>query len=426
MPSYTAPATLLRLRDFDFDFDFDFEDDYEIDDDYGYDIESGNFSVTFASSRFSYEYGSDWGEWSDWDDDIGTLIQVGDNVTPRALSFNGETIMGNGLDVTEVGLFDMSWGAGRETRVLMIAASDFHFEDFDVEDFESIDFGTLEFSSIIMPISGDVLPDLAKGGVALLDEMGMLVDEGAEMRISEGPMAPGRSFDAGLLFADDTSGFAREGGGGRDRLFGKGSDDLLVGNGGRDLLKGKGGDDTMMGGAGKDKLLGGGGNDVLSGWSGNDRLLGQKGNDTLAAGGGNDVLLGQKGNDRMFGDSGNDTLKGGDGRDRLEGGAGDDLLAGGKGRDVLTGGGGADSFVFSRKDGDDTITDFNWRQDALRLNDNLWRADLDAGEVIERFAETTDEGVLFDFGRKGSVLIEDMSIDSISAHVTLAEAIEIF
>ena len=46
--------------------------------------------------------------------------------------------------------------------------------------------------------------------------------------------------------------------------------------------------------------------------------------------------------------------------------------------------------------------------------------------MISRFAETTDEGVLFDFGRKGSVLLEDMSIDSISAQATLAGAIEIF
>ena len=399
MPSYSASATLLRFRD---DYDVDFE--------------NGVLEVELASSRFSYEYLSDW-----YDD--GTLVEVAGYVIPRGISFDGETIMGDGMAEIELSLLNLHWGAGRETRMLLMAGVDYDFEDYDLDD---IDFDDLGLEVVLMPISGDALPDLAKGGLQVFDEMDILSVEDTEERITNGPMAPGRSFDAGLLFANDTSGLVRQGDGGRDRLFGKGGDDLLVGDGGRDLLKGRGGDDTLMGGNGKDKLLGGGGNDMLSGWNGNDRLLGQKGNDTIFGGHGRDAVLGQKGNDELFGGAGDDRLKGGGGRDMLEGGAGDDAIDGGKGNDWLTGGAGADSFVFSRKDGRDTITDFDRREDTLRLDDNLWRADLDASQVISRFAETTDEGVLFDFGRKGSVLLEDMSIDGLFAQAALAEAIEIF
>lgn len=408
MPIYTAPATFLRLHgDFDIDIGIDL------------DIESGILEVELASSRFSYEYLLD-------RHDETTLVEVASYVIPRSISFDGETIMGDGMAEIELSLFDMHWGAGRETRMLSMAASDFDYDfDFEEEDFDDFDFDDLEIEAVIMPISGDALPDLAKGGLQVFSEMDMLSADDIPGRIADGPMAPGRSFDASLLFIDDTSGIVRQGDSGGDRLFGKGGNDLLVGDAGRDLLKGRGGDDTLMAGVGKDKLLGGNGNDMLSGWDGNDRLLGQKGDDTLLGGNGKDVLLGQNGNDRMFGGRGNDKMIGGGGRDVIDAQAGNDVIDGGAGGDLLTGGAGADRFVFSRKDGNDTIADFGRGDDVLRLDDTLWRGKLDVDAVIDRFSEATDEGLLFDFGRKGSVLLEEVSIDSLADYVALAGAIEI-
>lgn len=382
MPTYKAPATLFELNT----------------DTFAYDIENGVLEVRLDSSRFSYDV---------LQYEAGSIpsIAVGGGVTPHAITFDGRAVLDNGMRVTEAALGDLHWGAGRETRVMALTMSDFVFDEID-PDFD-FNFDGMEFQMVVMPISGDVMPDLAKGGFEILDEMEVLADMEADGRITEGSMAAGRSFDASLLFADDTSGFLRQGDEGRDRLKGKGSDDLLVGAGGNDLLKGRGGDDTMMGGTGNDKLVGGKGHDALSGWDGHDRLLGQKGDDTLLGGAGHDKLLG------------------GSGRDVLEGGTGNDRLDGGRGHDLLEGGEGADTFIFGKRGGTDRILDFDTHEDTLRLDDRLWRGRLDAEAVVDRFAEQTDEGVLLDFGRKGSVLLEDLSIDLIADRTALAEAIDI-
>ncbi|EYD70561.1 calcium-binding protein [Limimaricola hongkongensis] len=364
MPTYKASATLFELNT----------------DTFTYDITNGTFAVRFDNSRFSYDVLQHQG---------GSIpaIEVGGSVTPHAMSFDGRAIMENGMRVTDVALGDLHWGAGRETRVMSLTMTDFVFDDID-QDFD-FDFEGMQFQMVVIPISGDVMPDLTRGGFGPLDEMGVLVDMTADAQISEGPMAAGRSFDTALLFADDTSGLLRQGGDGGDRLMGKRSDDLLVGAQGNDLLKGKGGADTMMAGAGHDKLLGGNGHDALSGWFGRDRLLGQGGDDT------------------MFG------------------GAGNDRLVGGRGDDLLSGDGGADAFVFGKRHGDDTISDFDTTEDRLVLDDRLWRGTRDAEAVVDRFAESTDAGTLLDFGRKGSVLLEDVWIDGRADRAALIEAIDI-
>ena len=60
--------------------------------------------------------------------------------------------------------------------------------------------------------------------------------------------------------------------------------------------------------------------------------------------------------DELTGDPGPNRIEGRGGDDRLVGGDGDDTLIGGRGDDRLQGDGGRDTFVFSRGDGDDTIT----------------------------------------------------------------------
>lgn len=80
--------------------------------------------------------------------------------------------------------------------------------------------------------------------------------------------------------------------------------------------------------------------DILHDTPDNDRIFGLGGDDIIYAGRGGD-----------------DYLSGGEGNDTITAGAGNDIIVGGKGNDMLTGGGGRNTFIFSRGDGIDTITD---------------------------------------------------------------------
>lgn len=168
---------------------------------------------------------------------------------------------------------------------------------------------------------------------------------------------------------------------------------------------------------------------ILAG-KGNDRLIGaNKSDDSFHGGSGRDFLDGQGGNDRLWGDGANDTIRGGNGADMLSGGAGDDVLSGGAGRDRVIGGTGddslgggkdADRFIFGKGDGADTIRDFRDDVDVLVLDDELWNGDLTAAQVVRRFADDKRSDVLFDFGNKGSILLEDISVAEIRDDVAIA------
>ena len=98
--------------------------------------------------------------------------------------------------------------------------------------------------------------------------------------------------------------------------------------------------DSMIGWDTIDVLHGGIGNDYLYGYNGNDSLFGGIGNDSLYGGNGDDLLNGEEGDDNLSGDTGHDTLIGGAGNDRLYGGDR-----------------GADTYVFAKGHGQDTIFD---------------------------------------------------------------------
>jgi Ca2+-binding RTX toxin-like protein len=184
-----------------------------------------------------------------------------------------------------------------------------------------------------------------------------------------------------------------DGGDSADSLFGEGGNDILLAGSGNDTLAGGDGDDVIFGGAGSDSIVGGAGSDTAqyqdalagvtvslrisgfqdTGGGGSDKLIQMEnvigsnfadvltGNgvaNILTGAGGVDVLIGGAGNDSLSGGADNDTLTGEDGIDKLHGGSGDDTLEGGLGRDILTGAAGADTFIFSRVIGADTLTDF--------------------------------------------------------------------
>ncbi|TNC66301.1 tandem-95 repeat protein, partial [Rubellimicrobium roseum] len=104
--------------------------------------------------------------------------------------------------------------------------------------------------------------------------------------------------------------------------------------------------------------------------TGKDRdetIEGLNANDALSGKGGADRLIGGNGDDKLFGDTGWDELYGDNGNDFLDGGLGLDFLDGGLGDDRLTGGADADTFHFTKANGNDTITDFQVGLDKLQF-----------------------------------------------------------
>ena len=98
-----------------------------------------------------------------------------------------------------------------------------------------------------------------------------------------------------------------------------------------------------------------------------DWIAGNEGNDKIYGYGGDDKLNGNRGNDLIYGGLGNDKVLGGAGNDELYGDAGNDRIAGDQGNDSLTGGTGQDTFIFIRKFGLDTITDFDAADDTIQF-----------------------------------------------------------
>jgi len=156
------------------------------------------------------------------------------------------------------------------------------------------------------------------------------------------------------------------------------------------------GDDTVFGGDFDDQFYGQGGRDVLNGHGGQDYLLGGGGNDSLR--GGNDA-------DTLRGAGDDDLLSGGNGDDRIVGGSGADALLGGHGHDRMTGGPGADRFVFNKRAGNDTITDFS-DEDVIVIS-NTFRGNSETGrfdlplftfELLEAFTTYENGHAIIDVG----------------------------
>jgi len=175
------------------------------------------------------------------------------------------------------------------------------------------------------------------------------------------------------------------GGAGNDFINAGNGDDLVNGDGGNDVLLGGFGNDVIFGGVGQDSLDGGDGNDLLDGGSENDTLYGSSGNDELNGGSendnlfggtGNDVLNGGTGTDFIYGEDDNDTLNGNEDNDTLDGGKGNDTFNGGTGNDNLSGGTGANTYMFSRGDGQDTINSFQGSTDTLSFSSGILTSDV--------------------------------------------------
>jgi Ca2+-binding RTX toxin-like protein len=218
-------------------------------------------------------------------------------------------------------------------------------------------------------------------------------------------------------------------------INGTGSDDdntIVVYGGGNHTIDGAGGNDTLIAGTGTDTLIGGGGNDVLLAGAGTNSLEGGAGNDvlfssltglsTLAGGAGDDVYemhnsantivegsgdgtdtvwtdvsytladnvetLVLVGNINGIGSAGDNTIVGyGSGTNVINGGAGNDTLYGGAGSDVFVFD--SSSLVNAVISGIDTIGDFTFNQDKIRLDRAVFQSLYDITE--ENFSLITND-----------------------------------
>ena len=268
------------------------------------------------------------------------------------------------------------------------------------------------------------------GGTVIFRNLGTI--SGGDAAYADSGTATDRMFNSGTIFGDV------ETGGGSDTLRNLGTVDGFVRLGeGSDGYRGTGegyvtgivfgeaGVDQLFGGLLDDRLDGGAGNDILAGFAGEDALTGGEGDDLLAGGSGDDLLQADAGNDRLasgdgddsaFGGAGADSLLGGRGDDDLSGGAGDDDLTGGAGDDDLTGGKGFDIFIFTRTNGNDSVTDFTFNIDLLDLR-AFGLAGLDDLTAAGALRQTA-AGALIDLSRiggEGSVLVERVQADDMIA-----------
>ncbi|MGK6314196.1 family 16 glycosylhydrolase [Neorhizobium sp. DT-125] len=94
----------------------------------------------------------------------------------------------------------------------------------------------------------------------------------------------------------------------------------------------------------------------------------------------------------------------------ISGGSGRQTIDGGDGNDVLTGAGGADTFIFTRGNGSDLITDFG-PDDTIRLNEYGFTS------FDQVRSHLTQEGadLRLDLGSGESLLLADTAVDDLSA-----------
>ena len=231
-------------------------------------------------------------------------------------------------------------------------------------------------------------------------------------------------------------------GAGNDEVYDGAGQDIVNLGAGDDFVRVGGGRDTYNGGDGIDYIsyydaTGGveldlaantasgswADNDTISGFegasgsrTGDDVISGTSGVSVLRGFGGVDDLNGRAGADELYGGNGRDTLNGGNGRDDLYGGRGRDFLDGGNGDDDLYGGNGTDEFHFDRRDGNDTVMDFQNNTDVLQFDNFGFLTD--AASALE-FATAQGNDVLFDFGANGTLLVLNVNLGQLTNDIEI-------
>ena len=204
------------------------------------------------------------------------------------------------------------------------------------------------------------------------------------------------------VFDDTNSGGTNEGVG---RMY-----NVIDGTSGKDKITTVSGiANYINAGAGDDVIKGLNAGDILAGNEGNDKIdaskakggveiYGGEGNDSLTGSSHSDWIAGNEGNDLIKGGKGNDTLLGGD-HYTTKSGSGNDTIYGGKGNDLIAGGDGADTYVFSKGDGVDTILGANI-EDTINFSDRTNFNGL-------TFAKNGDDLVISDEKKGDKITVRD-------------------
>lgn len=245
-----------------------------------------------------------------------------------------------------------------------------------------------------------------------------------------------------------------DGGAGNDTIRAGNGSDFIQSSTGNDLINGGGGVDNIRWGRGdftevigNDTIDGGAGQDVINVWVKDGYNTNGKGvevkiqsikadgsmtlgaetdiggaHSTLSATGfeigwthqGKDTVSGANaslggstgmwwntrwGDDRLTGTSGNDTLDGGSGRDTITGGRGDDQIScsGDVWDERFSGDGSADTLIFQRGFGHDTVLGFESRLDSLQYDSGMSYS-----------ARETGQGTLLTFNTGDTILLSNV------------------
>lgn len=151
-----------------------------------------------------------------------------------------------------------------------------------------------------------------------------------------------------------------------EEIVGTNSSDKITGTHGNDSVFSRGGDDTIVGGQGRgdDYYDGGEGIDVIRYPSAvNPVTVNLKNGTAFGIDIDNDTLVnienvsGGTGDDNITGDDNSNVLAGDKGNDVINGLGSADTIEGGLGNDIVDGGADDDTYIYSRGDGDDIISD---------------------------------------------------------------------
>lgn len=226
-----------------------------------------------------------------------------------------------------------------------------------------------------------------------------------------------------LLYNEDPRSLIENaiGGSGNDTIIGNQTSNILTGGKGNDILDGKGGADLLTGGEGNDiyyidnindtivEHLNEGHDSIYSSISNYNGLKYDNIEDFFLLEEGKNIdFLGNKLNNRITGNSSNNRLSGYDG---------DDILVGGKGNDTLTGGFGNDTFIFTRGDGQDTVTLGEFRTsdiDTLQFEgdigiDQLWFTRQQSYDLSIGIIGTSDKVSITNFFQSKSDILDKVS-----------------
>jgi VCBS repeat-containing protein len=116
----------------------------------------------------------------------------------------------------------------------------------------------------------------------------------------------------------------------------------------------------------------------------------------------------------------NTTLLGGNGKQVLDGSAGHDVLIGGNSPDVLvggvgdtmTGGTGPDTFLFRPDFGANTITDFDFHNDAIQLDKSIFSS---VANLLSHTTNTANGAVINDM-HGGTITLTNVTLEQLQTH----------